>query len=217
MIDRNMRRTKLVLIAGTMILLGSIACGGGPSFTPEDAAALILAQYPDSDLQIQSVSIDENDQAIASALFNGDVWTFYFRAQENGVPNGDDNFIWVLDAIETDDRFYYLEDLEQISITFGLMAEVASALERYKAANGSYPEGESSDALSTMILDSNDPEVVFTDAWDGVLSYESDGDNYTMISNGADKIAGSSDDIILHDGKFISAESGGGQGSSPSS
>ena len=62
----------------------------------------------------------------------------------------------------------------------------------------------------------NDAEApLFTDAWDGMLSYESDGENYTMISSGADKIAGTRDDIILHDGQFISVESGGSQGSTP--
>tara|TARA_B000000460_G_scaffold207042_1_gene154194 strand:+ start:136 stop:768 length:633 start_codon:yes stop_codon:yes gene_type:complete len=210
MIDRNMQRTKLILAAVVVLLAGLIGCGGGPSFTPEDATALILEQYPDSDLHIQNVSIDENDRGIASALFNDDIWTFYFRLQENGVDS------WVLDAVETDGRHYYLKDLERISVTFGLMAEVASALEIYKAANGSYPEGENAAALSVMAPDFNDAGgASFTDAWDGMLSYESDGENYTMISNGADKIAGTGDDIILHDGQFISRESSGSQGTTP--
>ena len=210
MIARNMQRTKLILAAVVVLLIGLMGCSNGPSFTPEDATALILEQYPDSDLQIQNVSIDENDRGIASALFNDDIWTFYFRAQENGV------YSWVLDAVETDGRYYYLKDLEKISDTFVLMAEVASALERYKAANGSSPEGENAAALSVLAPDFNDAGgSSFTDAWDGMLSYESDGGNYTMISNGADKIAGTGDDIILHDGQFISVESSGSQGSTP--
>ena len=210
MVNRNMQRTNRVLPAVVVLLAGLIGCGGSPSFTPEDAAALILEQYPGSDLQIQSVSIDENDRGIASALFNDDVWAFYFRAQENGVHS------WVLDAVETDVSYYYLKDLEKIPVTIGLMAEVASALENYKAANGSYPEGNNADVLSVVVPDFNDAEAPsFTDAWDGMLSYESDGANYTMISSGADKIAGTRDDIILHDGQFISVESNGSQGSTP--
>ena len=70
--------------------------------------------------------------------------------------------------------------------------------------------------MSVLAPDFNDAGgSSFTDAWDGMLSYESDGGNYTMISNGADKIAGTGDDIILHDGQFISVESSGSQGSTP--
>lgn len=208
MIDRNMRRTTLVLAAAAVVSLAAVGCGGGPTFTAEQASALILAQFPDSDLQIRTVSIDEEGRGVAFSRFNDEVWTFYFQPLEDN---------WVLDAVETGGSFYYLKDLEQISVTISLMAEAASALERYKAANGAYPEGESADALSALVPDFTDAEALFTDAWDGALSYESDGDDYTMISNGADKTAGTRDDVILHDGEFVGSESSGGQGSTPSS
>ena len=207
MIDRNLRRTTLVLAAATVVSLAAVGCGSGLTFTPEQASALILAQFPDSDLQIRTVSIDEEGRGVVFARFNDEAWTFYF------LPLEDD---WALDAVETGGSFYYLKDLEQISVTMGMMAESANALERYKAANGAYPEGGSADALSALVPDFTDAEGPFTDAWDGALSYESDGDDYTMISNGADKTAGTRDDIILHDGEFVGPESSGGQGSTPS-
>ncbi len=203
MTDRNMQRTTLVLAAATVVSFAAVGCGGGPTFTPEQVSALILAQFPDSDLQVRTVSIDEEGRGVAFARFNDEPWTFYFQPL-------DDN--WALDAVETGGSFYYLKDLEQISTTIELMADAASALGRYKAANGAYPEGEGAGALSALVPDFTDAEASFTDAWDGALSYESDGDDYTMISNGADKTAGTRDDIILHDGEFVGSDSSGGQG-----
>ncbi len=203
MIDQKMRRTTLVLTAATVVSLAAVGCGGGPTFTPEQASTVILEQFPDSDLEIRTVSIDEEGRGVAFARFNDEVWTFYFQPLEDN---------WALDAVETGGSFYYLKDLEQISVTMALMAEAATALGRYKAANGAYPEGENADALSALVPDFTDAEGPLTDAWDGAFSYESDGDDYTMISNGADKIAGTRDDIILNDGEFVGVESGGGQG-----
>ena len=204
MVDRNMRRTALVFAAATMASLVAIGCGGGQAFTPEQASVLILAQFPESDLEIRTVSIDEEGRGVASARFNAESWVFYFQ------PLEDD---WVLDAVETSGSLYYLKDLEQISVTIALMAEAASALERYRAANGGYPEGENAEALATLVPDYTDLEGPVTDAWDGSFSYESDGDSYTIISNGPDKTAATPDDIILHDGNFVSAYAGDSQGS----
>ncbi len=206
MIDRNTRRATFVLVAATVASLAAVGCGGGPAFTTEQASALILAQFPDSELEIRTVSIDEEGRGVAFTRFNEDLWTFYFQVLEDN---------WALDAVETGGSFYYLKDLEQIAVTMGLMGEAAYALERYKAVNGGYPEGGNAEALSALVPDYTDVEGPVTDAWDGPLSYESDGDDYTLISNGADKTAGTRDDIILHDGNFVGP--GDGQGSTPSS
>ncbi len=203
MVDRNTRRTTLVLAAATIVSLVAVGCGGGPTFTPEQASVLILVQFPESDLEIRTVSIDEEGRGVASARFNAEPWVFYFQ------PLEDD---WVLDAVETSGSFYYLKDLEQISVTIALMAEAASALERYRAANGAYPEGGNAEALAALVPDYTDLEGPVTDAWDGPFSYESDGNSYTIISNGPDKIAATRDDIILHDGNFVGADGGDSQG-----
>lgn len=206
MVDRNTRRTTLVLVAATMTIVSLVAtgCGGGPTFTPEQASGLILAQFPDSDLEIRTVSIDDEGRGVAFTRFNAEPWTFYFQPVEDN---------WVLDAVETSGSLYYLKDLEQISVTIALMAEAASALERYKAANGGYPEGENAEALLALVPDFTDVEGPVTDAWDAPFSYDSNGDSYTIISNGADKTAGTRDDIILHDGNFVGADAGDSQGS----
>ncbi len=204
MVDRKMRRTTLVFAVATMVSLVAIGCGGGPAFTPEQASVLILAQFPDSDLEIRTVSIDEEGRGVAFARFNDEMWAFYFLPLEDN---------WALDAVETGGSFYYLKDLEQISATMEMMIEAANALERYRAVNGGYPEGGNAEALSALVPDFIDVEGPITDAWDGPFSYESDGDSYTIISNGPDKTAATRDDIILHDGNFVGADAGDSQGS----
>ena len=206
MIDPNMRRATLVLVVVAAVSLAAVGCGGGPTFTPEQAQALILAQFPESDAQMRNVSVDEDGRGVAFARFNDENWTFYFQAADEG---------WVLDAVETGGSFYYLKDLEQISGTMALMAEVANALERYKAANGAYPQGDNADVLSELVPDFTDAELPFIDAWQAPFTYESDGEDYTMISSGADQEGGNRDDIRLHDGEFVGTETSGGQGSPP--
>jgi len=186
----------------TVASFGVTACGSDPTFTPEQASEIILAQFPDSDLQIRNVRIDEEDRGVAFARFNDENWIFYFQPAEES---------WLLDAVETDGSFYYLKDLEQISETIALMSDVAGALERYRVGNGTYPIGEDASVLATMAPEFIGEEVTFADAWDGPLAYESDGDSYTMISNGADKTGGTRDDVILHDGNFVGAGSGRNQ------
>lgn len=206
MIDRNMQRVTRLLAVATVVSLVAVGCGGGPTFTLEQASVLILAQFPDSDLQIRTVTIDEEGRGVAFARFNDEMWAFYFLPLEDN---------WALDAVETGGSFYYLEDLEQISATMEMMIEAANALERYRAVNGGYPEGGNAEALSALVPDFTDVEGPITDAWDEPFSYDSDGVDYTIISNGADKTAGTRDDIILHDGDFVGPD--GGQGSTPSS
>lgn len=201
MIDRRSQRSTLSLAAMIVVSVVVAGCGGGASFTTEEASALILAQFPDSELQMRGVSINEEGRGVASALFNDAEWSFYFQPVDES---------WVLDAVETDGSFYYLKDLEQISLTIAEMSGFASSLERYKATNGTYPVGEDASALQVLIPDFAAADIRFDDAWEGALTYDSDGNDYTLISNGADKIAGNSDDIILHSGEFVGAGSGAG-------
>ena len=44
------------------------------------------------------------------------------------------------------------------------------------------------------------------DAWEQGFNYESDGDDYTLTSGGADKTIGTEDDIILYNGDFVGTQ-----------
>ena len=193
----------LTLTLAVAMLAGGCG-GGGPTFTPEEASALILAQFPDAELDVRTASIDEEGRGVAFASFNEQMVSFFFEPSEDA---------WALEAVDFDGSFYYIRDLEQISETMVLMGELASALENYRAANGSYPAGESAEALQALIPDFIAAETQLHDAWTEDLAYESDGDDYTLISPGADRESGSNDDIVLHSGEFVGG--GGGRGQAP--
>ena len=201
MIDRSPQRPMLLLSLSVALMVAAIGCGGGAAeFTPEQATALIMGQWPDSELEMRTAQVDEEGRGVAVARFNGEPWNFYFQPTEEGG--------WVLDAVRVEGNLYYLKDLEQISATMLLMGEAAGALGRYKAAIGAYPEGESPEALIVLIPDFLAEDTDREDAWGQRFNYESDGDDYTLSSGGADKTVGTEDDIILYNGDFVGTQGG---------
>lgn len=205
MIQRYVR-TRSFLITLVLLLSAAVAaCGGDgePTFTQEEAQALIAAQWPESELVMRNAYIDEEGRGVAFARFDGDPWEFYFQ------PTADNG--WELEAVGVDGGMYYMRDLEQTSATMLLMTEAASALGRYQAAVGAFPEGESAEALLVLIPDYLPEETQRHDAWGQNFVYDSDGNDYTLVSMGADGEEGTRDDIILHTGEFVGPGGRGGQ------
>lgn len=202
---RNRRGIPMLLTLAVTLLLATAGCGdSGPEFTQEQASALITAQWPEAEVEMRNAYIDEEGRGVAFAQFDGEPWEFYFAATDEGG--------WALDAVGVDGGFYYLRDLEQTSATMLQMGEAASALEGYKVANGSYPVGDSLEAMAVLIPDFLPEGAGPNDAWQQGFLYESDGTDYTLISMGADGQQGTRDDIILHSGEFIGAAARGGRG-----
>ncbi len=205
MIDAGeIRMAFRCMVAVAAVLVISACADPAPTFTAGDATAQILAQFPDAELSVGATSIDAEGRGVAQADFNGQAWSFYFQ------PAGD---AWELEAIDVDGSIYYIRDLEQISATMESMGALATALGRYRVANETYPQGDSAAALQALIPDFIPADTLLHDAWSTDLEYESDGDDYTLISYGADQQAGTNDDIVLHTGEFVGA--GGGQGQEP--
>jgi hypothetical protein len=157
-----------------------------------------MDQWPDSELEMRTAQIDKEGRGVAFARFDGEPWSFYFQPAEGGG--------WLLDAVSVEGNFYYLKDLEQISATMLLMGDAAGALAAYKAANGAYPVGGSPEVLLVLIPDFLPEETDRQDAWEQGFNYESDGDDYTLTSGGADKTIGTEDDIILYNGDFVGTQ-----------
>ena len=187
------------LFAACLLALsvGAVNCGGSATLEAEDASALIQAQFPDSEVEIRSTRVEEDGSAVASTRFDENMVSFVFQPSEEG---------WVLEAVDFEGSFYYIEDLDQISTTMAFMADLATALERFKAANGQYPLGDTSEALHALVPDFMAEETQFGDAWQHGFDYESDGDDYTLISPGPDEALGSKDDLVLHTGEFVGAD-----------
>jgi hypothetical protein len=73
------------------------------------------------------------------------------------------------------------------------------ALERHAADHGGYPPGSSLGAIRTDLAPYLAP-LQESDAWGGVMSYQSDGRTYTIVSAGPDGRSGTQDDIVMTDG-----------------
>lgn len=203
--NHRTRRRIVPLTMSLALLTMAAGCGGGgPQFTQEQAAALVADQWPDAEVEMRNAYVDEEGRGVAFAQFDGDPWEFYFAAGEDGG--------WTLDAVSVDGGFYNLRDLEQTSATMLLMGEAAGALEGYKAANGSYPAGDSPEALRVLVPDFLAEQTQRHDAWEHDFRYDSDGTDYTLVSMGADGQEGTRDDIVLHTGEFVGAAERGGRG-----
>jgi len=212
MIDVQRHRSSFLLTPVLALMLAVFGCGGGgeaedatdaAAFTSEDATALISAQFPDAVLQVRTTQVDDQGRGVAAADFNDQDVSFYFEPADEG---------WTLDAVDFAGSFYYIRDLERISATMLLMGEPAGALEEYKVANGAYPAADSPEVLVVLIPDFLAEDTDRQDAWQQRFNYESDGDDYTLISGGADQTLGTDDDIVLHSGEFVGASARGGQG-----
>ena len=205
MIDlQHPARAQTLPVLALVLSLAAVGCGGGgPTFEPEEATALIQARFPEAELELRMVRVDDDGQGVAFARFNDQVVNFYFQPSDAG---------WVLDALDFEGSLYRIRDLEQIQATLESMLELANALEGYKAANSSYPVGETGSGLQVLVPEFLATETSFDDAWQQAFDYEADGDDYTLRSFGADKASGSRDDIILNDGEFIGAGGSEGQG-----
>lgn len=199
-------RRPLFFTLALAVSLFSIGCGdSAPAFETAEATALIKAEFPEAELEVRTTRVDEEGKGVAFARFNDEVVSFIFQPTEDG---------WVLDAVDFDGSLYYIRDLAQTSATMQVMADLASSLERFKIANGGYPQGETAAVLQEMVPDFVVAETEFNDAWERPFRYDSDGRDYTLISLGADGTSGSRDDIVLHSGEFIGAPGRGGQGQS---
>lgn len=191
------RRNRPTLLIGALVsALVAVGCASEPTIEIEEATALIKAQFPDSEVSVASVRVEVDGTGVAVTDFNDNVVSFQFQAGDDG---------WVLNAVDFDGSLYFIKDLEQISTTMGLMANLAEALERYRATAGEYPQGEGVEPLLALVPEFVEAEVEFGDAWQRALSYESDGDDYTLISEGPDRLAGSDDDIVIYSGAFVGA------------
>jgi len=190
-------RGLLVMVA-LLVSLSSLGCGSAPlELTAEQARGLILQQFPEADPVVISVTLEE-ERASAQTEFNGELVDFLFVADDVG---------WMLEAVEHEGRTYLIQDLEFISRTMELMNDLAIALASYHQDHHIYPVGEGTQAREVMVPDYLAEDTEVEDAWGNRFTYFSeDGDEYTLVSFGPDREAGTQDDLILLSGEFVSPE-----------
>jgi len=192
---------RLLVAVALVASLSSVGCGSEPlELTTEQARGLILQQFPEADPIVISVTTEE-ERANAQTEFNGELVDFLFVADEAG---------WLLEAVEHKDQIYLIEDLEHISQTMVLMNDLAVALARYHEDHDNYPVGEGPQAREVMVPDYLAEDTDVEDLWGNRFTYFSEnGEDYTLVSFGPDREAGTQDDLILHSGEFVSPEEQG--------
>ena len=188
--------TRLQRILGTTLALAVLISACAPS-TPgmlqsEAAVELVRAQFPDSDVRLREVARGAERTDLVTTL---DGVETRFRLE---IVAGR----WSLVGIEQDGVYRTIADLQAIASTMGLMRRLAAALGAYSVAVGGYPEGRDAAALETLVPKYHDSGKL-VDAWGNGLAYRLQGEEYTLTSLGTDGRAGTEDDIILVDARFI--------------
>ena len=192
---------RLLVTVALLASLSSLGCGSAPlELTAEEARGLILEQFPEADPVVIAVSLEE-ERASAQTEFNNEIVDFLFVAADEG---------WLLEGVKHKGQVYFIQDLEHISRTMVLMNDLAIALANYYGDHEAYPIGEGPQAREVMVPDYLAEDTDVEDAWGNRFTYFSeDGQDYTLVSFGPDREAGTQDDLILHSGEFVFPETQG--------
>jgi len=105
-----------------------------------------------------------------------------------------------------------LDALERgkITGTKGTMETIAQGLRTYSVDHSGYPEVDSIEALMTELVPAHLRAPVTLDAWGRPISYRGEGESFTLLSSGQDGNSGTSDDIVMIDGRFETTAGSGG-------
>ncbi len=182
-----------------LAVLGA-ACGPAELPTPSTSAAerLITAQFADANVTVREVSRSEGTLRVPAEFNSADV-IFVL------IPGGSG---WEIAHVEQGGNSYTVEQLHEIAATMQLMSDLSDGLESYLADEGSYPMLDDQVGLRQLVPGYyQHPEgELLIDVWGTPLRYRVQGVDYTMTSTGPDGQLGSSDDIILITGTFVSVQ-----------
>jgi hypothetical protein len=117
---------------------------------------------------------------------------------------------WVLREVRIGDRKWEDVDLvlegikkEKIARTRDLMTKTAEGLESYRKQFNQYPDVTDYQKLSDLLTPTYVPQVIRLDAWSNPFIYRfMSKDSYKLISMGPDEKEGTSDDIVMTNGRF---------------
>jgi len=102
-------------------------------------------------------------------------------------------------------------DRGKITGTRGTMETIAQGLRAYSVDHSGYPEVQTIDALMAELVPAHLRAAVILDAWGHPFSYRSEGDSFTLVSSGQDGTSGTSDDVVMIDGRFETIAAPGGR------
>ena len=190
--------------AAHVLLLGSLLLSACTSARlSQDQARKKIAEIGRSNLvpdaiEIRRIVSQSETQAIAEATIT---MAFQFKRDN---PNAE----WRIQAVRLSDRDWISLDELLASINEGrrrtttdAMQKVADAVERYRSTNGSLPNARDIVSLTNILHPQYMNDLVREDAWGKPITYEVTGPStFRLISQGADGLAGTRDDIVIPPG-----------------
>jgi len=98
----------------------------------------------------------------------------------------------------------------KITGTKGTMETIAQGLRAYSVDHSGYPEVQTIEALMAELVPAHLRASVTLDAWGHPFSYRGGSDGFTLVSSGQDGRGGTSDDVVMIDGRFETMAAPGG-------
>lgn len=175
-----------------------VVCAGGrqpnPSKVREEIQQLGFAHFSNKQIEVQNVSLMNENQAVAEV-----------QIQSAFQLIRDKNKDWQVQSIRVGDRNWI--DLKEFQEALNLvlakqtresLQKLLEGLNRYKQANGAYPDVPDIVKLTDILVPVYLSQVIRYDAWNRQLVYKASGANSFQLSSlGADGAPGTMDDVIL--------------------
>ncbi|HYM01249.1 MAG TPA: type II secretion system protein GspG [Blastocatellia bacterium] len=164
-----------------------------------DKIAAALGITDAKTIHIKSIRGQVGGDVIVDATFDAG---FHFTTDKNGN--------WVASEVRTGDRNWESIELITTAIkkekalrTAADLRTLATALEAFKRDRGFYVEANTGAALIDNLAPNYIGTVMRLDAWSHEFLYKGTASSYTLSSAGPDGKPGTSDDIVMKDGKLV--------------
>lgn len=150
-------------------------------------------------IHIKSVGDPVGGDIVVEATFDA---AFHFTTDKQGN--------WTVSEVRLGDRNWESLSLiesainhEKILRTTADLRKLAAALDEFRKDRGSYVEAKTGSALLDNLSPRYLPSLIRLDAWNREFLYNGSASAYRLSSAGADGKAGTSDDIVIENGKLV--------------
>jgi Type II secretion system (T2SS), protein G len=195
------RRLMLIALALSLIAVAALARELGAREARERIAQALGLDKPDN-VHIKSINA-MGSGAIVEAQFDA---AFRLALDKEGK--------WQAVEVRTGDRRWESIELLQTAVrkekalrTSAELRTIATALEAFRRANGSYVQAATCSALMDSLAPQYVSSIVRLDAWSREFDYKGTAGSYRLASLGPDGRPGTDDDIVFENGRLLKGTS----------
>ena len=195
------RALMLIALAVSVIGVAAVARELGAREGREKIAQALGLDKPDN-VRIKSINAMGGD-AIVEAQFEA---AFRMALDKEGK--------WQAVEVRTGDRKWESLELIQTAVrkekslrTSAELRTIATALEAFRRANGSYVQADTCSALMDSLAPYYVSSIVRLDAWSHEFDYKGTTGSYRLASLGPDGKPGTDDDIVFENGHLLKGAS----------